>query len=256
MQFFVATLALITLAVAVRGEQGESDGQAQRDYFQCGGHYCTDGFYCLHGNCYPKRRCGHHGHCLKDQYCDKYQQVCRKGVRRCSYHNQCGYRQICKGGKCKERECFGHRDCPDSDACHYPPGICLAYTAYCHEGYNYCKRGYVCVNRKCVKMECGSDFGCKIGDHCVGGFCKPQKDFCKTDGDCSKDQCCVIKGNGERGGVCKSLRKPGDWCPLKQNLQACPCVSGYVCNVTNNVVWGKCQAVDGGSGSGSGSDDF
>lgn len=64
-------------------------------------------------------------------------------------------------------------------------------------------------------MECGSDFGCKIGDHCVGGFCKPQKDFCKTDGDCSKDQCCVIKGNGERGGVCKSLRKPGDWCPLK-----------------------------------------
>ena len=32
MQFFVATLALITLAVAVRGEQGESDGQAQRDY--------------------------------------------------------------------------------------------------------------------------------------------------------------------------------------------------------------------------------
>ena len=42
----------------------------------------------------------------------------------------------------------------------------------------------------------------------------------------------------------------------QQNLQACPCVSGYVCNVTNNVVWGKCQAVDGGSGSGSGSDDF
>lgn len=32
MQFFVATLALITLAVAVRGEQAESDGQAQRDY--------------------------------------------------------------------------------------------------------------------------------------------------------------------------------------------------------------------------------
>ena len=32
MQFFVATLALTTLAVAVRGEQGESDGQAQRDY--------------------------------------------------------------------------------------------------------------------------------------------------------------------------------------------------------------------------------
>ena len=32
MQFFVATLALITLAVAVRGEQGESHGQAQRDY--------------------------------------------------------------------------------------------------------------------------------------------------------------------------------------------------------------------------------
>ena len=32
MQFFVATLALITLAVAVRAEQGESDGQAQRDY--------------------------------------------------------------------------------------------------------------------------------------------------------------------------------------------------------------------------------
>ena len=42
----------------------------------------------------------------------------------------------------------------------------------------------------------------------------------------------------------------------QQNLQACPCVSGYVCNVTNNVVWGKCQAVDGGSGSGLGSDDF
>lgn len=41
----------------------------------------------------------------------------------------------------------------------------------------------------------------------------------------------------------------------QQNLQACPCVSGYVCNVTNNFVWGKCQAVDGGSGSGSGSDD-
>ena len=32
MQFFVATLALITLAVAVRGKQGESHGQAQRDY--------------------------------------------------------------------------------------------------------------------------------------------------------------------------------------------------------------------------------
>ena len=32
MQFFVATLALITLAVAVREEQGENDGQAQRDY--------------------------------------------------------------------------------------------------------------------------------------------------------------------------------------------------------------------------------
>lgn len=32
MQFFVAALALITLAVAVRGEQGESHGQAQRDY--------------------------------------------------------------------------------------------------------------------------------------------------------------------------------------------------------------------------------
>ena len=74
---------------------------------------------------------------------------------------------------------------------------------------------YVDLVGKCVKMECGSDFGCKIGDHCVGGFCKPQKDFCKTDGDCSKDQCCVIKGNGERGGVCKSLRKPGNWCPLK-----------------------------------------
>lgn len=32
MQFFVGLLALISLAVAVRGEQGESDGQAQRDY--------------------------------------------------------------------------------------------------------------------------------------------------------------------------------------------------------------------------------
>ena len=32
MQFFVGLLALISLAVAVRGEQGESDGQAHRDY--------------------------------------------------------------------------------------------------------------------------------------------------------------------------------------------------------------------------------
>lgn len=32
MQFFVGLLALISLAVAVQREQGESDGQAQRDY--------------------------------------------------------------------------------------------------------------------------------------------------------------------------------------------------------------------------------
>lgn len=43
----------------------------------------------------------------------------------------------------------------------------------------------------------------------------------------------------------------------RQSLQACPCVSGYVCEMkTSNANWGKCVATDGGSGSGSGSGDF
>ena len=43
---------------------------------------------------------------------------------------------------------------------------------------------------------------------------------------------------------------------FQQNLQACPCVSGYVCNIKTNIYWGQCEAVDGGSGSGAGSDDY
>lgn len=42
----------------------------------------------------------------------------------------------------------------------------------------------------------------------------------------------------------------------QQNLEACPCVTGYVCNIKTNIYWGQCEAVDGGSGSGSGSEDF
>ena len=111
----------------------------------CGNYYCHDGFYCYSGNCRPIRSCGAHDHCPSDQYCDIHLRVCRKGIRRCYAHHECGYGNICKGGICKKRECRKHTDCPDNEACSYP-GICRGYQAYCHEGYpGYCKDGYVCV---------------------------------------------------------------------------------------------------------------
>ncbi|CAH3142668.1 unnamed protein product [Porites evermanni] len=81
---------------------------------------------------------------------------------------------------------------------------------------------------KCTKKECSNNYDCKIGNHCAKGFCKPIKDFCRSDGDCAEDQCCA--GNGDRGGVCRDLRKPGSWCPLQskqfsgkdQPCQSCP----------------------------------
>ncbi|CAH3136790.1 unnamed protein product, partial [Pocillopora meandrina] len=168
----------------------------------CGNYYCHDGFYCYSGNCRPIRSCGAHDHCPSDQYCDIHLRVCRKGIRRCYAHHECGYGNICKGGICKKRECRKHTDCPDNEACYYP-GICRGYQAYCHEGYpGYCKDGYVCVAKRCKKRQCNSKYDCKLGDHCVGGFCKPQPGFCSSDGDCDKNQCCA-KGNDQHG-VCKS----------------------------------------------------
>ena len=80
-------------------------------------------------------------------------------------------------------------------------------------GHNVCF--FVSVDQ-CKKMECLGQNDCKIGDHCDGGFCKPQPGFCMKDGDCAKQQCCA--GKGKRGGVCKDLRKPGAWCPLQVNI--------------------------------------
>ena len=114
--------------------------------FVCGNTYCLkDAFKCYHGYCYAKRHCTHNDHCLEDQYCDRYYQACRKGIRRCSHTQQCGYGLVCKGGLCKKRECIRHRDCPGNKYCYYPPGICFDYSAYCYHD-NYCKSGYACVD--------------------------------------------------------------------------------------------------------------
>ncbi|KAJ7351896.1 hypothetical protein OS493_034804 [Desmophyllum pertusum] len=253
-------LTLITLAVVIHGEaKVEEDNGLAQDYIPCGNYYCDDGFYCHSGECQPKRRCSHHSHCPTDQYCDTYKHACRVGARRCYSQWGCGSGSICKGGICQKRECTKHTDCPEGKACEYPPGICKNYQAYCYQGYdNYCKQGYVCVNNYCKKRECNGNYNCKLGDHCVGGFCKPQVGFCSSDSECTKDQCCAKAGNNKHG-VCKGMTKPGrnQWCPLQQSLEACPCVPGHVCQMkTNSVYWGKCVATDGGSGSGSGSGDF
>ena len=114
---------------------------------KCGNRYCHDGFYCYNSACYPRRPCTHHVHCIKDQFCDTYLQVCRKGVRRCSHQQQCGVGSVCKVGVCSKRECRMHKDCPGNDSCE--SGICTKYESYCHEGYNnYCKYGYACLNSR------------------------------------------------------------------------------------------------------------
>ena len=77
---------------------------------------------------------------------------------------------------------------------------------------------FVILVEKCTKKECSSNYDCKIGNHCAKGFCKPIKDFCRSDGDCDEDQCCAKTGNGDRGGVCRALRKPGSWCPLQVRI--------------------------------------
>lgn len=81
---------------------------------------------------------------------------------------------------------------------------------------------------RCKKRQCNSKYDCKLGDHCVGGFCKPQPGFCSSDGDCDKNQCCA-KGNDQHG-VCKSLVKPGRgfWCPLKVGKTTTNCVQTYI----------------------------
>lgn len=72
---------------------------------------------------------------------------------------------------------------------------------------------------RCKKRQCNSKYDCKLGDHCVGGFCKPQPGFCSSDGDCDKNQCCA-KGNDQHG-VCKSLVKPCFHSNLFANVLVC-----------------------------------
>ena len=68
-------------------------------------------------------------------------------MRKCSYHWECGYGNICKGRVCQEKECTQHKDCPDNQACDDYPGICEDYESYCQYDA-YCRHGYVCVNSK------------------------------------------------------------------------------------------------------------
>ncbi|KAL9960542.1 hypothetical protein ACROYT_G034015 [Oculina patagonica] len=206
---------------------------------------------------YGKQLCNHHAHCQEEQYCDTSLGVCKEGVRKCHSHWDCGSRNLgCKEGICQKSECTRHTECPGNQACKYPPGICEDYEPYCRYD-SYCKNGYICVDKRCKKRECNGDHNCKLGDKCVNGFCKPIPGFCSNDKDCDKDQCCAKAGHNPHG-LCKNMSKPGDdWCPLKQSIMACPCVSGYVCQMTtSSYYWGKCIATDGGSGSGSGLDDF
>ena len=116
--------------------------------FRCGRTWCLkDAFICLHNRyCQAKKHCYRHSNCPQDQYCDTYWKACRKGVRRCTYGNECGNKEICKSGLCQKRECRRHKDCPGNQACDYPPGICKNYSSYCYEGYpGYCRNGYTCV---------------------------------------------------------------------------------------------------------------
>lgn len=77
------------------------------------------------------------------------------------------------------------------------------------------------LSGQCKKNECFSNYDCKIGDHCDGGFCEPKPGFCMKDGDCAKGQCSA--GKGKRGAECQELRKPGAWCPLQVNNSQLNC---------------------------------
>ena len=116
--------------------------------FLCGNIYCLkDAFKCYHGYCYAKKQCTHNDHRPEDQYCDRYYQACRKGVRRWSHTQQCGYGLVCKGGCVSSANVLGTGIVLATNIATTPQESVMITAHTATRGTdNYCKSGYACVD--------------------------------------------------------------------------------------------------------------
>ena len=86
----------------------------------------------------------------------------------------------------------------------------------CSHNY-HCSRDQTCVNGFCRKRECYYHSQCKQGYQCVNGECKAVPGYCTSHSSCTAShvQCCSKYHAQQVGGLCRNLKKPGEWCPMK-----------------------------------------
>lgn len=129
-----------------------------------GGGQCTFSFECpvgnycdfLSGTC--AAGCGTFLDCdwlLSDEDCVNNQCV---PAGTCSSDLDCGFDEVCLGGRCEYAECFSDAECPGRE-------VCDAATATCVAG----------------PPECTVDGDCGAGERCSGGQCVPEVASCESD---------------------------------------------------------------------------
>ena len=137
---------------------------------------------------------------------------------RCSYGRYCQSGYYCDYYRCcrpnNQRRCSHHAHCPQGWYCDYNTRYCKVGERRCSHPY-HCSRDQVCVNGKCRKRECYYHNQCKQGYYCAAGICKALPGACSSHGSCKDTQCCSKYHPGQTTGICRELKKPNEFCPMK-----------------------------------------
>lgn len=101
------------------------------------------------------------------------------------------------------------------------------------------RHGYHCYTRRCYYNS-----HCQTGQFCYYGRCcqySYPSGYCRSQSGCKSYQCCSKHNSQQAYGICRNLKKPGEFCPLKPDGYHCGCTSGYQCQrYWGNYYWGKC----------------
>lgn len=170
------------------GDNNGFDGECQRDVDCDAGQFCSTSNTCEDAACQRDADCDvglfcqidtgmcvapeclRNSECATGEYCDRVERKCKAG---CGDNSDCGDNEVCNPNTnaCEENnECVRDGDCGNLE---------------------------ICLENKCVSVECVSDAQCDTGEVCdqPTNKCVPAEGFCDQDSDCAAGEKCDLDGN-------------------------------------------------------------
>lgn len=174
------------------------DASCQRDADCDVGFFCQlDSGECVSPECLRNSECG------AGEYCDRVERKCKSG---CGDNSDCGDNEVCNPNTnaCEQNnECTRDGDCDERE---------------------------VCLEDKCVAVECVADSQCDTGEVCdpQTNKCVAAEGFCDADSDCAQGEKCDLDAN-----VCVEVAGCTD----------ATCPQGTFCNEPTGECW-ECGSDD------------